>query len=463
MARRAHRERDAEVGPGGDVPGERLDPPHLAAGQRASQSVPRSRRRSAPETLRERSSRSFGRFTDIARRYRRRGRPWFDTRRGAPIIRPASRKRSPVDAPRFEARQARRCCARSSARSSTPSPSRRRFTTRSTQLQRAGYKSLQLSIDCEPSPGYRAAPPAAHARHPRGCELSASTADDLRFLRRSASTRRAPGALAPRQAEDARALDSANRDARSAAARLAREALAPVVDRPFRAAQIYDALYRRGVPSFEAMTDLAKPMRARLAERFRSACRRSSSADSAATAPPSTCSASPTAPRSRRSTSRTATAAPVHLEPGRLRARLRLLRHRLLGRRAQPDRRRDRRPGAGLRRPRRCPEGLNLVFMGMGEPLLNLDACATRSDMLDRVDLAAAHHRLDRRASCPGIEEIGALAAAAEPGDLAARAGRRAPRPQIMPVNRTWPLAELLAALRRYPLERGRRSPSSTS
>ena len=30
-------------------------------------------------------------------------------------------------------------------------------------------------------------------------------------------------------------------------------------------------------------------------------------------------------------------------------------------------------------------------------------------------------------------------------------------RTRIMPINRTWPLAELIAALRRYPLESGRR------
>src|SRR5262245_41327479 len=47
------------------------------------------------------------------------------------------------------------------------------------------------------------------------------------------------------------------------------EVLAPVVDRPFRARQIYQALYERAVRDFSELTDLSKDLRARLAERFR--------------------------------------------------------------------------------------------------------------------------------------------------------------------------------------------------
>ncbi|MFP5284347.1 MAG: radical SAM protein, partial [Thermoanaerobaculia bacterium] len=50
--------------------------------------------------------------------------------------------------------------------------------------------------------------------------------------------------------------------------RLAEE-LATVVDRPFRVEQIYQALYARAVRDVSEMTDLGKDLRARLAERFR--------------------------------------------------------------------------------------------------------------------------------------------------------------------------------------------------
>ena len=47
------------------------------------------------------------------------------------------------------------------------------------------------------------------------------------------------------------------------------EALAPVVDRPFRARQIYQALHERGVSDLAELTELPRELRARLAERFR--------------------------------------------------------------------------------------------------------------------------------------------------------------------------------------------------
>src|SRR5712691_26915 len=45
--------------------------------------------------------------------------------------------------------------------------------------------------------------------------------------------------------------------------------LAPVLDRPFRAAQIHAAIHRRGVLDFAAMTDLPQAMRDELAAGFR--------------------------------------------------------------------------------------------------------------------------------------------------------------------------------------------------
>ncbi len=48
-----------------------------------------------------------------------------------------------------------------------------------------------------------------------------------------------------------------------------RETLGELIDRPFRADQIFQALHVRGVRDFAAMTELHKDLRARLAERFR--------------------------------------------------------------------------------------------------------------------------------------------------------------------------------------------------
>ncbi|HSL82696.1 MAG TPA: hypothetical protein VLF66_07955, partial [Thermoanaerobaculia bacterium] len=46
-------------------------------------------------------------------------------------------------------------------------------------------------------------------------------------------------------------------------------ALAPAIDRPFRARQVYDALYRRAAASFDEMTDLPRDLRARLGRELR--------------------------------------------------------------------------------------------------------------------------------------------------------------------------------------------------
>ena len=88
----------------------------------------------------------------------------------------------------------------------------------------------------------------------------------------------------------------------------------------------------------------------------------------------------------------------VRLEPGRLHAELHLLPHRHAALVRNLTARRDRRPGcwsratgsaifpAASRRPTgSCPSGegvravSNIVFMGMGEPLYNLDHVATPS------------------------------------------------------------------------------------
>ncbi|HYH47478.1 MAG TPA: 23S rRNA (adenine(2503)-C(2))-methyltransferase RlmN [Thermoanaerobaculia bacterium] len=242
--------------------------------------------------------------------------------------------------------------------------------------------------------------------------------------------------------------------------RLAQE-LAGVVDRPFRVGQIFDALHRQGVTDFGQITNLSKELRAELAERFRiglpEIAERCLAAD------------------------------------GTCKYLLRLLDGATIEAVDIPDFERDRRTlcissqagcalacafcvtgywGAGrnltsgeivaqvltLRADRQLElesEGLNLVFMGMGEPLLNL---ANLKDALEVLSGQISPRRIT-------VSTVGILPALEEMAGWERRpnlaVSLHAPdderRSQVMPINRTYPLADLMAALDRYPLEPRRR------
>jgi 23S rRNA (adenine2503-C2)-methyltransferase len=96
----------------------------------------------------------------------------------------------------------------------------------------------------------------------------------------------------------------------------------------------------------------------------------------------------------------------------------------------------------------------NLVFMGMGEPLHNFEHLRTAVGILEDPDgLDISHRRITVSTSgvVPGINRMAA-------GEIRARlaislnAPTDAIRSEIMPINRKWPLEELLTALRAYPL-----------
>lgn len=97
----------------------------------------------------------------------------------------------------------------------------------------------------------------------------------------------------------------------------------------------------------------------------------------------------------------------------------------------------------------------NVVFMGMGEPLLNVPAVSRALDLLER-EVAPRRITVSTAGVVPGIE---ALAARERRPNLAVslQAGDDATRSKVMPVNRTWPIAALFEALQRWPLEPGRR------
>jgi 23S rRNA (adenine2503-C2)-methyltransferase len=109
-----------------------------------------------------------------------------------------------------------------------------------------------------------------------------------------------------------------------------------------------------------------------------------------------------------------------------------------------------------LRRGETPPfEGLNLVFMGMGEPLHNLPALRDAIEILaERISWRRI--TVSTAGVVPGIVEL-----ATWPKRPNLAISLHAPdderRSRLMPINRTHPLDELLAALADYPLERGRR------
>ncbi len=227
------------------------------------------------------------------------------------------------------------------------------------------------------------------------------------------------------------------------------EVLEPVVDRPFRVDQIYRALYERGIDDFAAMTDLGKDLRRRLARSF--SIRR------------------PEIAASQRSADGTAKHL-FRLEDGATIETVEI-----------PDGERrtlclssqagcalacrfcvtgywggGRNLTAGeivsqvlaLRDPDR--PGLNLVFMGMGEPLLNLRHLAAALEiLLERISWRRV--TVSTAGVIPGIEEMAGWSPRPRLA-VSLHAPDDDRRSEIMPINRRYPLGDLLAALERYPL-----------
>jgi 23S rRNA (adenine2503-C2)-methyltransferase len=101
----------------------------------------------------------------------------------------------------------------------------------------------------------------------------------------------------------------------------------------------------------------------------------------------------------------------------------------------------------------------NLVFMGMGEPLHNFEAVARALALLSHPWGAGFSPRritVSTAGLVPGIDKLAQLTPAPNLA-ISLNAATDEVRDQLMPINRKWPLAELLAAARRFPLAHGRK------
>src|SRR4051794_36703677 len=235
------------------------------------------------------------------------------------------------------------------------------------------------------------------------------------------------------------------------------ETLAPVIDRPFRAKQIYQALYERAVRDFSAITELPRELRERLDERFRvglpDVASRHLSADGTGKylfrlRDGATIEAVDIPDRGRRtfciSSQAGCALACAFCVTGYWGAGRNLTAGEIVGQ------------VLAIRADRDLPmEGLNLVLMGMGEPLLNLPNVKAALDILTEW---ISPHRItvSTVGILPGLEEMAGWERRPNLA-ISLHAPDEARRGRIMPINRTYPLAELLPALRRYPLEKGRK------
>ncbi len=248
-------------------------------------------------------------------------------------------------------------------------------------------------------------------------------------------------------------------------------AIREVAPEPYRAAQIQRWLWERRATSFSGMTDLPKEMRSALAERFTiglpGVVSRSPAEDGAEKfllefADGVRVEAVSMVDSRRRPAAEASESAPgtriticlssqagcaldcAFCVTGRMGAGRNLTAGEIVGQYL-----------ALAREKRVAPREANVVFMGMGEPLLNVGNVSVALDLLSR-EVSPRRTTVSTAGVVPGIE---ALARRPHRPNLAVSlsAADDATRSRLMPVNRTHPLAELFAALRRWPLEKGRR------
>jgi 23S rRNA (adenine2503-C2)-methyltransferase len=101
----------------------------------------------------------------------------------------------------------------------------------------------------------------------------------------------------------------------------------------------------------------------------------------------------------------------------------------------------------------------NIVFMGMGEPLLNLDRVLAAVEALNdphRFGLGARHITISTSGVVPGIRRLTALGPQFTLA-VSLHAARDPLRDVLVPLNRRWPIAEVVGAARDHAQATGRR------
>lgn len=234
-------------------------------------------------------------------------------------------------------------------------------------------------------------------------------------------------------------------------------ALRDIVSPPFRVRQIQDWLYLHGVDSFDSMTNLPRELRATLGERFTLAF-------------PQVVEVTPPAPDSSRkflfqladgsrieainmpmgertsvclSSQAGCAVGCTFCVTGFFGAGRNLTPSEILGQFFTIRREH----GLSLERT-------NLVFMGMGEPLLNFDNVMASLEIFYR-SIAPKRITVSTAGIIPGIDQLAALQRRPNLA-VSINAPDRKRREEIMPITKKYPLDELMAALRRFPLEKGR-------
>jgi 23S rRNA (adenine2503-C2)-methyltransferase len=92
----------------------------------------------------------------------------------------------------------------------------------------------------------------------------------------------------------------------------------------------------------------------------------------------------------------------------------------------------------------------NLVFMGMGEPLINVDNVLASCERLPEMGIASSHTTVSTVGWVPGIQKM------CDPDTpnvrlaLSLHAADPALRSELMPVNERYPLPEVMAAVREW-------------